>query len=383
MRLKTVAKLATIASVLLFCLALGCYVFMQLDRADRHRDVNLFSLVPSDCTGVLYSDNIYAFMDNYPEPNSRDELNRFQFPGLFEFILSGLKEYAGENAHGLSNQMGHLAVSFHDSPLSNNQVVYLRMEADDKQLLADMLNEFTSSDFLPKEEKYRGKKIRVYPLGDEDFLASYEGKGFWALSYQKRLIEEVIDASLDDTSLADDELFSRMQDKKRKSRHFMTLYTRSASMPFLAQREKCWSEYEFHLNSDVLYLTGEMLTPDEETNVEAVEQRIKEMEGVEEPFLIVSVDKDSTGTYVEKALSIAENGDRTLFNECVANLSTDASFTLAVDMETVAREPQRFREYLPEFVINHKDLFIPFVLSVQLTLGEGHVSHIWVFTYKD
>ena len=193
----------------------------------------------------------------------------------------------------------------------------------------------------------------------------------------------VIDASLDDTSLADDELFSRMQDKKRKSRHFMTLYTRSASMPFLAQREKCWSEYEFHLNSDVLYLTGEMLTPDEETNVEAVEQRIKEMEGVEEPSLIVSVDKDSTGAYVEKALSIAETGDRTLFNECVANLSTDASFTLAVDMETVARDPQRFREYLPEFVINHKDLFIPFVLSVQLTLGEGHVSHIWVFTYKD
>ena len=383
MKLRTVAKLATIASVLLFCLALGCYVFMQLDRAGRHRDVNLFSLVPSDCTGVLYSDNIYAFMDNYPQPNYRDELNRFQFPGLFEFILSGLKEYAGDNAHGLSGQLGHLAVSFHDSPLSNNQVVYLRMEADEKQLLANMLDEFTSSDFLPKEEKYRGKRIRVYPLGDEDFLATYEGKGFWALSYQKRLIEKVIDASLDETSVADDELFSRMQDKKKKSRHFMTLYTRSASMPFLEQEGKCWSEYEFHLNSDVLYLTGEMLSPDEETCAEGIELRIQEMEGVEEPSLIVSTDKDATGAYVEKALAIAETGDRTLFNECVANLSTDAAFTLAVDMEAVAKEPQRFREYLPEFVLSHKDLFLPFVLSVQLTLNEGHVSHIWVFTYKD
>lgn len=382
MRLKTVAKLGSIASVLLFCLALGCYAFMQLDMLGRHREVNLFELVPSDCTGVLYSDNVYAFMDNYSEPNYQDELDRFHFPGLFEFILSGLKEHAGDNAHGLSSQMGHLAVSFHASPLSRNQVVYFRMEADDKQILADMLGEFSSGDFLPKEEKYRGKLIRVYPLGDEDFLASYEEDGFWVMSYQKRLIEQVIDASLDETALADDDLFSQMLDKKKKNRHFLTLYTRSASIPLLEQEDKCWSEYEFHLNSDVLYLTGEMMS-DNAGCTEAIDQRMQEVSEVEEPLLIVSADKDSTRMSVERALAAAENGERTLFDECVANLSADASFTLAVDMKSVAEEPQRFREYLPGFVLDHKELFLPFVLSVQLTVSEGRISHIWVFTYKN
>jgi len=55
MQLKTVVKIGTIVSVLLFCLAVGFYAFMRLDMAERNRDVNLYSLVPSNCVGVLES----------------------------------------------------------------------------------------------------------------------------------------------------------------------------------------------------------------------------------------------------------------------------------------------------------------------------------------
>ncbi|EKC71118.1 hypothetical protein OBE_03556, partial [human gut metagenome] len=44
------------------------------------------------------------------------------------------------------------------------------MGADDKETLGDMLLERTPGSFSPKKEKYRGKTIAVYPLGNNDFL---------------------------------------------------------------------------------------------------------------------------------------------------------------------------------------------------------------------
>lgn len=376
MRLKTVVKWSTTVLVLLFCLALGGYAFMQLDMAGRNRNVNLFSLVPSDCVGVLYSDDIYSFLDNYPEPNYKDELDKFQYPGLFEFILNGLKDYMGQDTHGLNGQMGHLMVSFHAPDVSLNQVIYLNMNSDDGQILSDMLREYAPDGFLHKEEKYRGKVIRIYPLGSDEFLASYTEKDCCVLSFQKRLIERVIDAKLDETSLDDDEAFRRMPNKKK--RNFLTLYARSSFLPFLEFGPDCWSEYEFHLNSDVLYLTGETASD----RVDRMSEQMQELPFVEEERLILSADKDSTKMCIEKAM-IDEDENRTLFNECVANLASDASFTLVADMEAVAEQPERFDEYLPKYILEHKDYFLPFILSVQLNVNEGRLSHIWVFTYKD
>ena len=40
-----------------------------------------------------------------------------------------------------------------------------------------MLLERTPGSFSPKKEKYRGKNIAVYPLGNNDFLAVYSEAG--------------------------------------------------------------------------------------------------------------------------------------------------------------------------------------------------------------
>ena len=382
MRLKTVAKLSVFVSVLLFCIAVGFYAFTRLDMTERNREVNLYSLVPADCVGVLESDNISYFLNELPSINYGKELSYFQFPGVFEFLLHNLNEYAVQNAHGLSNQMSHLMVSFHKPGSMNDQVVYFRMGATDQQLLEDMLSEYAPVNFLPKEEKYRGKTIVVYPLGRDEFLASYSGDGFLALSYQKRLIEQVIDAKLDKTSLNEDEVFKQVLAKK-KSYHYLTLYARSAPMPFLDAEDKCWSEYEFHLNSDVLYLTGETFQADSSFDSSELLECIQLLDGEFENNRLISTNKDSTTVYVEQALEKMERGEQTLFNQCVTNLSKEAAYVLVADMDEVVKEPEYWAAYLPSYVLEKAMLFRPFILSAQLSINQGRPSHMWVFTYKN
>ena len=382
MRMKTVVKLGTILSVLLFVLAVGYYAFMRLDMMDRNRDVNLFSLVPSNSVGVLESNNVHAFFDDYSMLNYSDELEKMQFPGLFNFLIHGLNMYAGDNAHGLSYQMNQLVVSFHQPVTPHNQVVYLRLGMADEQLLSDMLREYVSGNFLPKEEEYRGKKILIYPLSHDEFLATYTEEGFVVLSYQKRLVEEVIDAQLDETALGYDTVFSRVLEKK-KSKDFLTLYGRSSSIPSLNLDSNTWSEYDFHLNSDVVYLTGDMYTSEKNAEKENMVNSLNDMAVVKEEGLFVSAQKDSTSYYMDEAFDANDTGNRTLFNECVANLANEVDFSLVADMQKVEENPKHFESYLPSFMIENASLLRSFILSAQLSLNGERPSHIWVFTYKN
>ena len=63
MQLKTIVKIGTITSVLLFCFAVGFYAFMRLEMTDRSRDVNLFSLVPSNSVAVMESDCMQGVLE--------------------------------------------------------------------------------------------------------------------------------------------------------------------------------------------------------------------------------------------------------------------------------------------------------------------------------
>lgn len=382
MRLRTVAKLGVVLSVVLFCIAVGFYGFTRLSMTDRGREFNLFSLVPSNSIGVLESDNINYFLNDFPQLNYSNELGDFQFPGLFNFILGGLNEYATQKAHGLSSRMSRLLVSFHAPGSPRDQVVYFRMGAGDEKLLADMLQERAPGEFQPKKEKYRGKNIYIYPLNNNEFLAVYSGSGFFVASYQKRLIEEVIDAKEDETALSDDEVFSKVFEKK-KSHNFLTLYGRTTSMPFLQNNNRCWSEFDFHMNSDVVYLTGDTFMPDTCSCTSEFVAKMQSVPDVKEDSVVISGNKDSMNGYMDEAIEENNGSGRTLFDECVANLSRDASFMLVADMHKVSENPERFRPYLPPFILENATLFHSFILSTQLSISEDRLSHIMVLTYKD
>ena len=381
MRLKTIVKLGTVVSVLLFVLAVGYYAFMRLDMTGQQRNVNLFSMVPASCISVLESDDINAFWREYPNLNYSRDLDEFQFPGLFQFLISELNEYTGDT-HGLSKQMSRLLVSFHHPGTFLDQVVYFHIDVADEQLISDMLQEYVPGNFLPKEETYRGKILRIYPLSNDEYLTTYTEKGFVVLSYQKRLVEEVIDARLDKKSLSDDALFSSILQKK-KSQDLVTLYGREASLPFLNLGHECWSEYGFYMNSDVVYLMGETYLSKNPDCLKELPERLAEVPVVKEEGLIISAVKDSTAFYMNEAFDANDGVTRSLFNECVANLSNEASFSLVADMEQVEKDPDRLQSYLPSFVLDNVGLFRSFILSAQVTLSGNRLSHIWVFTYKD
>ena len=381
MQLKTIVKIGTVISVLLFCFAVGFYAFMRLEATDRGREVNLFSLVPSNAVGVLESDHIQGVLEQTSMLNYHQELNGLHFPGLFDFFLSELDLYAKDSDHGFSNQMNHFLVSFHTPVNPRNQVIYFRMGNADAQMLSDILQNYAAGHFLPKEETYRGRTIFVYPLSHEEFIAAYIEDTFFVVSYQKRLIEEVIDAQLDGTSLSDDALFSRIISRK-KSTDFLALYTQAPTMPFLNSGQPCWCEYEFHLNSDVVYLTGETFGEDDSVLLKGAGEALQEVSVVNEPDFFVSSNRDSTSYYMNEAYDANESGDRLLFNECMANLSNEASFSMVVDMRKVVEAPERFQTYLSPFILKNAPLFQSFILSAQYSLNGNRPSHMWVFTYK-
>ena len=380
MRLKTVVKFGTLVSVLLFCIAVGYYAFMKLDMTNRHRDVNLFTLIPDDCTVVLQSDDISACLDELSDLNYERELERFQFKGLLHFIIGGLNQYATENAHGLNNQMNRLLVSFHAPYTQLDQVIYFQAGTEGESLFVDMLREYMMTDFLPKEEEYRGETIRVYPLNHEEYLSVYSDMGAMVISYQKSLVEKVIDARLDGESLGNDDFFSRLL-KKRKA-HFLTLYVYDSTMSVLEGEVPSWSEYDFHFNSDVFYLTGDIhLIEENEKDEELLKIRqcpFEKGEGV-----LVSADADSTQFYMEEAYVARLSNNQTLFDECMANLSNDASFSLVADMQSYDVHESVLSSYLPSFVRKNASLFSPFILSLQYSLVNNRLSHIWTFTYKN
>lgn len=382
MRLKVVIKLGTIVSVVLFFLAVGYYAFMKLEDTGREREMNLFSLVPSDCVAVLESNDINGFLNQYPMLNYGDKLDEVHFSGLMQFMLEELSEYTKQSVHGLSSRLNRFMVSFHDSSSFDEQVVYFGMNADDKKMMMNLLKGCGYDTFLPKQEEYRGESINIFPLDSGHFLATYSKQGFMVLSYQKRLIEQVIDACLDGTSMNADESFSQIL-KKKKTKTFFTLYGHSSSMPFLEIETPCWYEYDFQMNSDVLYLTGDAYFPDSMGYEEIAMEHIRRAGVVKEEELMVSADRDSTVFYANLAFDANEKGGRTLFNECVANLSHEADFVLVTDMEKVAEEPERFKPYLPSFILQNLQTFRQFILSAQLSLHGGRLSQMWVFTYKD
>ena len=215
------------------------------------------------------------------------------------------------------------------------------------------------------------------------FLVAYMEKGFVVLSYQKRLVEEVIDAQLDETALSDDAVFKEILEKKKKQ-HSLKLYGRSVPMPFLDFGGDCWSEYDFYMNSDVVYLMGGTYMAGDSTNgMVHMAKRLQDIPQVKEEKLIISADKDSTALYMSEAYDANDTGMRSLFNECVANLSNEAAFTLVVDMKCIDEHPERFEDYLPSFLLKNAPLFRSFILSAQLSLGMERPSHLWVFTYKN
>lgn len=379
MQIRSVIKLGVVLSVVLFCIGIAFYGFARLSMADKESRVDIFEFVPKDCAGILETDNIDNFMHVFSQAAYSSQLDTLHRAGLMNDILSDLSRYSSAAAHGLSYQMNHVVISFHRPHTAMDVVVYFRIGKEGKHQLIEAVKGKHGADFIPKKETYRGKKIEIYPLSSTRYLSVYTTDGLVVVSYQKKLIEQVIDAVKDNNSLREDSVFTSIHHTQPAS--FITIYGRTPSVPFLG-KESChsWSEYDIHLNSEVFYLSGQM----KEEQADCLDRMLQAVHTVpvvsESDSLLVVSGRERVDSCISKVIA---SPSHTLFDECVSNLSRDASYIMVTDMEKVAAAPEQFASYLPPFLIRHADIFRSFILSIQFTEVNNRLSHIFVFTYKE
>ncbi|WP_304207683.1 DUF3352 domain-containing protein [Phocaeicola plebeius] len=379
MQIRSVIKLGVVLSVVLFCIGIAFYGFARLSMADKENRVDIFEFVPKDCAGILETDNIDNFMHVFSQAAYSSQLDTLHRAGLMNDILSDLSRYSSAAAHGLSYQMNHVVISFHRPHTAMDVVAYFRIGKEGKHQLIEAVKGKHGADFIPKKETYRGKKIEIYPLSSTKYLSVYTTDGLVVVSYQKKLIEQVIDAVKDNNSLREDSVFTSIHHTQPAS--FITIYGRTPSVPFLG-KESChsWSEYDIHLNSEVFYLSGQM----KEEQADCLDRMLQAVHTVpvvsESDSLLVVSGRERVDSCISKVIA---SPSHTLFDECVSNLSRDASYIMVTDMEKVAVAPEQFASYLPPFLIRHADLFRSFILSIQFTEVNNRLSHIFVFTYKE
>ena len=379
MQIRSVIKLGVVLSVVLFCIGIAFYGFARLSMADKENRVDIFEFVPKDCAGILETDNIDNFMHVFSQAAYSSQLDTLHRAGLMNDILSDLSRYSSAAAHGLSYQMNHVVISFHRPHTAMDVVAYFRIGKEGKHQLIEAVKGKHGADFVPKKENYRGKKIEIYPLSSTRYLSVYTTDGLVVVSYQKKLIEQVIDAVKDNNSLREDSVFTSIHHTQPAS--FITIYGRTPSVPFLG-KESChsWSEYDIHLNSEVFYLSGQM----KEEQADCLDRMLQAVHTVpvvsESDSLLVVSGRERVDSCISKVIA---SPSHTLFDECVSNLSRDASYIMVTDMEKVAAAPEQFASYLPPFLIRHADLFRSFILSRQFTEVNNRLSHIFVFTYKE
>ena len=379
MQIRSVIKLGVVLSVVLFCIGIAFYGFARLSMADKESRVDVFEFIPKDCAGILETDNIDNFMHGFSQAAYSSQLDTLHRAGLMNDILSDLSRYSSAAAHGLSYQMNHVVFSFHYPHTAMDVVAYFRIGKEGKHQLVEAVKGKHGVDFVPKKEIYRGKKIEIYPLSSTKYLSVYTTDGLVVVSYQKKFIEQVIDAVKDNSSLREDSVFISIHHPQPAS--FITIYGRTPSVPFLG-KESChsWSEYDIHLNSEVFYLSGLM----KEEQADCLDRMLQAVHTVpvvsESDSLLVVSGRERVDSCISKVIA---SPSHTLFDECVSNLSRDASYIMVADMEKVAAAPEQFASYLPPFFIRHADLFRSFILSIQFTEVNNRLSHIFVFTYKE
>jgi len=248
MKLRTVMKIAVFSSVILMCAGLVLYFFFRLSATKERKEINLFELVPSTASAVFVTDDMVQFVAEIEELNCSKDHHYLHVSKLFSCLKQAFSRFSEDSPHGLSRQMKRLLISFHEPDHALNQVFYFPLGSGDRQLIDKFKDKYLSSSYVPKEFVYKGEKIMIYPMEDGYFLVSYLTADYMVLSFQKKLIEEVIDAYKKEESLANEKSFMEVCTSPRHL-SLATIYARANGL-------MGWSEFDMDMKDDYIYFTG-------------------------------------------------------------------------------------------------------------------------------
>lgn len=263
MKLRTVMKIAVTTSIVLFCTALVVYLFFKLSAIENREEFNLYKLVPTDATAVLEIDDVGSLIEDIDELDCSKDHHFLYISKLFSLLKTHIYALQSESPHGLSRQMNKMLISFHEPDNDKNQVLYCGLGVGDYSLVEKLIQKYFSSVFSTKLSSYKGEEIRIYPMPDGNFLACYLTSRFVAVSFQKRLIEQVIDASLSKRSLFKDPSFRSVHKEKRLNGP-ATVYARMQSLDMGKMTDGVhskaslggWTEFDVKMGGRTIYFTG-------------------------------------------------------------------------------------------------------------------------------
>lgn len=263
MKLRLLIRIAVIVSVVLLCTGFGVYSFYRLNAVDNKKDFNLYTLVPQNATAVLETDHMADLVEDINQLNCSKDNHFLYVSELFVYLKKYLYTLVRDTPHGLSKQMNKMLISFHEPDTPLNQVLYCSLGAGDYELVESFVQKYCSSTFPSKYFDYKGEEIRIYPMVDGRFLAVYFTPDFLAVSFQKRLIEQVIDAHRSKESLMDVPAFKTMHTGKHNS-VAATVYVRMKAVDmgkntddmYSQTRLGSWAEFDMKFNENAIYCSG-------------------------------------------------------------------------------------------------------------------------------
>ena len=263
MKLRVLIRIAVIVSIVLLCTGFGAYSFLRMNAVENQQDFNLFTLVPQDATAILETDRMADLMEDINGLYCSKDDHFLYVSDLFVYLKKYLNALVGDTPHGLSKQMNKMLISFHEPDTPLNQVLYCSLGTGDYELVETFVRKYCSSTFPSKYFDYNGEEIRIYPMTDGRFLAAYFTSDFLAVSFQKRLIEQVIDARRSKQSLMDMPSFRTMYAGKRNN-VAATVYVRMKEVDMgkdtdgirSQTRLGSWAEFDMKFSEEAIYCSG-------------------------------------------------------------------------------------------------------------------------------
>lgn len=263
MKFRFFIRIIVIACIVVLCAGVAVYSYLQLDAAERQKDFNLYSLVPDDAVAVLATDRMADLMDEVNQLDCSKDEHFLYLSKLFVFLKEYLYLLADDTPHGLSKQMNKMLISFHEPDNPLDQVLYCSLGAGDADLVGRFLQKYCSDVFPSKEFGYRGERIRIYSMSDGRFVAAYLTRDFLALSFQMRLVEQVIDAYRSGSSLLASESFQRVYTGK-PGLTSATVYLRMDDIEMGGQTDSLrfhcrlgdWAQFDLKLAGQAIYCSG-------------------------------------------------------------------------------------------------------------------------------
>lgn len=256
-------KIVITLSVVLLCVGAALFSFGRLHSVGQRYDFDLYTLVPQNAVAVFETDRIVDFYESVEHMHSSKDGNYLSVSELFNCSNDFFNALLLEAPHALSKQMNKVLVSFHEPDTPLNQVLYATLESGGRKAIEKYLDQYSTISFPVKRINYLSEEIKIYPLKDGRFLALWLTNDFLVISFQKKLLQEAIDAYDGRGRLLQDSSFGALHKEKQRNVSAM-LYLRTQSVP-LGQRTDSlrgvtkwgnWMELRLEMDNEAIYATG-------------------------------------------------------------------------------------------------------------------------------